>query len=91
MFNVSNPTAPALVNLVTQRDFTQSPSITPAAAASSGAACQPATAGACPNPLAGDLGPEGLEFVPAFASPTGKALLIVGNEVSGTTTIWQIQ
>ena len=39
----------------------------------------------------GDLGPEGLLFVPASDSPNGKALLIVGNEVSGTTTIYQVQ
>ena len=38
----------------------------------------------------GDLGPEGLEFVPADASPTGGPLLVVGNEVSGTTTVWSV-
>jgi len=39
---------------------------------------------------AGDLGPEGLHFVPAVASPNGEPLLLVGNEVSGTTTVWQV-
>jgi hypothetical protein len=39
---------------------------------------------------AGDLGPEGLVFVPAADSPNGKDLLIVGNEVSGTVTIFQV-
>ena len=39
---------------------------------------------------AGDLGPEGLVFVAAEDSPNGMPLLIVGNEVSGTTTIFQI-
>jgi hypothetical protein len=40
---------------------------------------------------AGDLGPEGLEFIPWYRSPNRKPLLAVGNEVSGTTTIYQIQ
>lgn len=42
-----------------------------------------------PNPAAGDLGPEGLKFVPAGEAPNGKPLLIVGNEVSGTTTVYE--
>ncbi|MDZ8170479.1 choice-of-anchor I family protein, partial [Microbacterium xanthum] len=39
---------------------------------------------------AGDLGPEGLAFVAAADSPTGEPALIVGNEVSGTTTVFGI-
>jgi hypothetical protein len=39
---------------------------------------------------AGDLGPEGLCFVPANRSPNGKPLLIVANEISGTTTIYEV-
>lgn len=39
---------------------------------------------------AGDVGPEGMKFVSANESPTGKALLIVGNEVSGTTSVYQV-
>ena len=42
------------------------------------------------GPLAGDLGPEGLLFIPAGASPNGKPLLVIGNEISGTTTLLQI-
>ncbi|MHA5283396.1 choice-of-anchor I family protein [Corynebacterium sp. CQ3829_602738] len=38
----------------------------------------------------GDLGAEGLTFVPAKDSPNGENLLIVGNEVSGTTTVFQV-
>ena len=39
---------------------------------------------------AGDLGPEGLAFIPAAQSPNGKPLLLVGNEVSGSTTVMQL-
>lgn len=38
----------------------------------------------------GDLGPEGLAFVPATDSPNGQPLLLVGNEVSGTTAVMQL-
>jgi DNA-binding beta-propeller fold protein YncE len=40
--------------------------------------------------MAGDLGPEGLVFIPAGSSPNGKPMLAVGNEVSGTTTLYGI-
>ncbi len=39
---------------------------------------------------AGDLGPESIQFVSADDSPNNHPLIIVGNEVSGTTTIYQI-
>ena len=39
---------------------------------------------------AGDLGPESIQFISADDSPNNKPLIIVGNEVSGTTTIYQI-
>ncbi len=38
----------------------------------------------------GDRGPEGLLLIPAAKSPNGKALLVVGNESSGSTAIFQI-
>lgn len=40
--------------------------------------------------VVGDLGAEGLHFVPAEQSANGEAMLIIGHEVSGTTTIFQI-
>lgn len=39
---------------------------------------------------AGDLGPEGFAFVAQADSPSGQPLLIVGSEVSGTTTVYEI-
>lgn len=38
----------------------------------------------------GDLGPEGLVFIPAADAPNGKPLLMVGNEISGTTAVFEI-
>jgi hypothetical protein len=42
------------------------------------------------NPLIGDLGPEGLVFISASKSPNAKPMLVVGNEVSGSTTLYGI-
>lgn len=42
------------------------------------------------DPAAGDLGPEGITFIAASDSPNGSPLLVVGNEVSGSTTVYQI-
>jgi len=39
---------------------------------------------------AGDLGPEGLLFIPASSSPIREPLLVTANEVSGTTTLYRI-
>ncbi|MUH71208.1 choice-of-anchor I family protein [Psychrosphaera haliotis] len=41
--------------------------------------------------ITGDLAPEGMKFVAAGDSPTGEALLIVGNEISGSVAVWQIE
>lgn len=39
---------------------------------------------------AGDLGPEGLLFIPANQSPNGQDLLISANEISGTIAIFRV-
>lgn len=41
--------------------------------------------------VSGDLGPESIKFVSAEDSPNGNPLLIVGNEVSGTVTVYQVK
>jgi hypothetical protein len=42
------------------------------------------------NTNAGDVSPEGILFVRASDSPTGKPALIVSNELSGTTAIYNL-
>ncbi len=39
---------------------------------------------------AGDLGPEGVIFIPRWQSPIGAPLLVLANEVSGTTRLFKV-
>jgi hypothetical protein len=77
VLDLSNPATPALVAYVNNRKFPRNPTTGALLACNDTNDC-------------GDLGPEGLTFVPAWQSPTRKPLLIVSNEVSSTTTIWQV-
>ncbi|MGH7850920.1 MAG: choice-of-anchor I family protein, partial [Thermodesulfobacteriota bacterium] len=74
VYDITKPTSPRFVEYVNNRNFDVD-------------AQNPDDSS---NPLAGDLGPEGLFFIPSSESPNGKALLVVGNEISGTTTVYEI-
>ena len=37
-----------------------------------------------------DLGPEGIHFISDDDSPTGIRMIAVANEVSGTTTLYEL-
>ncbi|MAG76607.1 MAG: alkaline phosphatase [Colwelliaceae bacterium] len=38
--------------------------------------------------ITGDLAPEGMKFIPA--TDTNEAMLIIGNEISGSVSVWEI-
>lgn len=75
VYDVTTPTEAKFVTYVNNRDFSVGYNEDDVAATA----------------LAGDLGPEGLAFVPAADSPIDDALLIAGNEVSGTTTVFSVK
>ncbi|QBR75125.1 choice-of-anchor I family protein [Microbacterium sediminis] len=86
-YDITDPVAPTYVSYINNRDFGVS-------LADEYEDLE--EAGATPEALAdlvksaGDLGPEGLDFVAAANSPTGKPLLVVGNEVTGSTTVYTL-
>ncbi len=75
VYDLTEPSAPEFVEYLNNRDFSIELGDEPT-----------------PEQLAavGDLGPEGLTFISAEDSPNGEALLVVSNEVSGSTTIYEI-
>ncbi|WP_319557772.1 choice-of-anchor I family protein [Thiomicrorhabdus sp.] len=81
VYDVSNPFSPEFVQYVNNRDLTVNPDDN---TDSNNDGIKEYTVDA------GDLGPEGFKFVSAEDSPNGKAMLIVGSEVSGSTTFYEI-
>ena len=74
VYNITAPEAPQFVQYINPRNFAEDTQ----------------NGDDSYNPASGDLGPEGMVFVPAADSPNGAPLLLVGNEVSGTTAIFEI-
>ena len=78
VYDVSVPAAPVYQSYINNRDFTES-------------VCTLVDEGDCDNgvynPAAGDLGPESIDYFTRL----GKHFIAVGNEVSGTTTVYQIE
>ena len=78
VFDLSTPSDPQFVDYLNNRNF-----LVEDVQAAIEEGPKSGTAGAV-----GDLGPESLTFVPAADSPTGEALLIASNEVSGTVSFY---
>ncbi len=74
VYDITNPYHVEYVNYINNRNFTVDAQLEDGST----------------HPEVGDLAPEDLVFVPAGRSPSGEPLLVVGNEVSGTTTIYQV-
>lgn len=78
IYDITNPFAVTFIDYVVNRDFNADVEIDTDTGEVKGDAS-----------LVGDLGPEGMKFVSADNSPNGKPLLIIGNEVSGTTSVYE--
>lgn len=74
VFDITDPTAAVFQQYINNRDFTVADPTVDAAALSA----------------SGDLGPEGFWLVPASESPSGEPLLVAGNEITGSTTVYTI-
>lgn len=87
VYDITNPFNTAFVTHYNNRDFTVDYEMDDDLADP----CDTAEGMDCTKVnMAGDLGPESIKFISAADSPTDTSLLIIGNEVSGTVTVYQI-
>jgi DNA-binding beta-propeller fold protein YncE len=80
IYDITNPFAVSFVDYVRNRNFDADFAIDTDTGEVEGDAS-----------LAGDLGPEGMKFIASQYSPNGLPLLLIGNEVSGTTVVYQLR
>ena len=86
-YDISNPYSPSFVNYVNNRNFSSQFELDDDLANP----CDTAEGMDCSQvPQTGDLGPESIKFISAEDSPTHTPLLLIGNEVSGSVTVYQI-
>lgn len=76
-FDVTNPKAVKFLGEINTRSFDNNK-------------LEAVKKGSAPANADGDLGPEGLTFIAAKDSPSGKPLLLVGFEVSGTSRVFEL-
>ncbi|MAD76530.1 MAG: alkaline phosphatase [Rheinheimera sp.] len=87
IYDVTNPFQAAFVSHYINRDFSTEFELDD----DLDNPCDPEEGLDCTRvPLSGDLGPESIKFVSASDSPNGNPLLIIGNEVSGSVTVYQV-
>jgi hypothetical protein len=77
VYDITDPSSPLFVQYLNNRNFALDP-------------LEDVGNGDAEVGDVGDLGPEGVTFIPAEVSTTGKPLVAVGNELSGTTTLYQV-
>jgi DNA-binding beta-propeller fold protein YncE len=77
VYDITDPTEPSFVQYINNRNFAVDP-------------ISDVGEGEADVGDVGDLGPEGVKFIPAADSPVEDPVVAVGNELSGTTTLYRV-